>query len=159
MEWWKVPHRGVMVQFFGNHENRLDAKGRVSVPAAFRAALKTDVEIISLVLRPSHIPGCIEAWPRAAYTMWQAKIDEFDRFDPQRQALETLIYSEAWMLETDKEGRIMIPAPLVEHASLADTVNFLGRGDHFHIWEPQAATDFRAASRAKAAGFGTKGQA
>jgi MraZ protein len=145
-----------MSQFFGNHENRLDAKGRVSVPAPFRAALKGDLGAISLILRPSYIPGCIEVWPRAAYQLWQEKLDQMDHFDPKREALATLLYSEAWVVETDKEGRILIPGDLVDYASLKDAVNFLGRGDHFHIWEPQAAAEFRKASRALAPGFAPK---
>jgi MraZ protein len=142
-----------MSQFFGNHENRLDAKGRVSVPAAFRAAMKGDLGTISLVLRPSYIAGCVEAWPQAAYAMWQKKLDEMDHFDPKREALATLVYSEAWLVETDKEGRIMLPAELVEFSGVTSVVNFLGRGDHFHIWEPAAGTAFRKASRALAPEF------
>ncbi len=143
-----------MVQFFGIHENRLDVKGRVSVPAPFRAAVKADAETISLVLRPSYIPGCVEAWPRAAYELWQRKLDELDHFDPKREALATLVYSEAWPLETDPQGRIMLPAELVAYANIKDAVNFCGRGDHFHIWEPAAGAAFRAATRAHAPSFG-----
>jgi MraZ protein len=156
MEWWKAPRRVDMSQFFGSHENRLDAKGRVSVPAPFRAALKGDLGTISLILRPSYIPGCVEVWPRAAYEVWQEKLDQMDHFDPKREALATLLYSEAWVVETDKEGRILIPGDLVEYANLTGAVNFLGRGDHFHIWEPQAAAEFRKASRALAPGFASK---
>jgi MraZ protein len=142
-----------MSQFFGNHENRLDAKGRVSVPAPFRTAMKSDVETISLILRPSYIAGCIEAWPRAAYQRWQDALDALDHFDPKREALATLLYSEAWTVETDGQGRIMIPDELVEYGNLKDAVNFMGRGDHFHIWEPKAGAEFRKASRALAPEF------
>ena len=57
------------MQFLGTHQNRLDAKGRVSVPAAFRAALKAGNEAngTHLVLRPSHQHPCIEAWPAAVF--------------------------------------------------------------------------------------------
>ncbi|MDE8346381.1 MAG: division/cell wall cluster transcriptional repressor MraZ [Acidocella sp.] len=142
-----------MSQFFGNHENRLDAKGRVSVPASFRAAMKSDLSTIALILRPSYISGCIEVWPQAAYQRWQTTLDALDHFDPKREALATLLYSEAWMVETDKEGRIMIPGELAAYAGLKDAVNFMGRGDHFHIWEPHAGAAFRKASRAMAPGF------
>jgi MraZ protein len=142
-----------MSQFFGSHENRLDAKGRVSVPAPFRATLKGDLGTISLILRPSYIEGCIEAWPQAAYQRWQDTLNVLDHFDPKREALATLLYSEAWMVETDKEGRILIPGDLTAFANLTDAVSFMGRGDHFHIWEPSAGAAFRKASRALAPGF------
>jgi MraZ protein len=100
---------------------------------------------------------CIEGWPQATYQQkWQEKLDRLDEFDPKREALATLLYSEAWMLETDREGRIMIPAELVAHANLKDAVTFMGRGDHFHIWEPAAGTQFRQASRAMAPGYAPK---
>lgn len=153
MWWWKVPCPGQMSQFFGSHENRLDAKGRVSVPAPFRASLKGDLGTISLILRPSYIEGCVEVWPQSTYQLWQRKLDELDHFDPNREALATLLYSEAWMVETDKEGRIMLPADLVSYANLKDAVSFMGRGDHFHIWEPAAGAAFRKASRALAPNF------
>ena len=145
-----------MSQFFGSHENRLDAKGRVSVPAPFRATLKGDLGTISLILRPSYIEGCIEAWPQAAYQRWQDALNALDHFDPKREGLATLLYSEAWMVETDKEGRVMIPGELASYANLSDAVNFMGRGDHFHIWEPKAGAAFRKASRALAPGFGSQ---
>ena len=54
-----------MSHFLGTHQNRLDAKGRVSVPAPFRAALRTEEadSPITLILRPSHKFPCIEGWP------------------------------------------------------------------------------------------------
>lgn len=145
-----------MSAFFGNHENRLDAKGRVSVPAGFRAALRGDTEAVSLVLRPSHIPGCVEAWPRAAYDGWQRKLDALDHFDPQRAALATLLYGDAQLVESDAQGRILIPGELAALAGLKDAVNFSGQGDHFQIWEPQAGAAFRAAARALLPEFSLK---
>ncbi|MDD2704979.1 MAG: division/cell wall cluster transcriptional repressor MraZ [Acidocella sp.] len=142
-----------MSQFFGSHENRLDVKGRVSVPASFRAALRGEAETVSLILRPSHIPGCIEAWPRTAYARWQAALDALEDFDPKREALATLLYSEAFPVDTDAQGRIVIPAELAEHAGLKEGVSFFGRGDHFHIWEPSAGAAFKKASRAMAPSF------
>ena len=139
--------------FYGSHENRLDAKGRVSVPASFRSAVRGETETISLILRPSHIPGCIEAWPRAAYARWQVKLDAMDEFDPKREALATLLYSEAFPVETDAQGRIMLPADLVAHAGITEAVSFFGRGEHFHLWEPARGAAFKLASRALAPGF------
>jgi len=144
-----------MSQFFGNHQNRLDAKRRVSVPAAFRAVLKAEVETIQLILRPSHAKDwrCIEAWPKPAYEVWERKLEQFEHFSLEREALATVIYTGAILVETDKEGRIMVPEELAEFAGLRESgpVTFLGRGPIFHIWEPQAGTEFIAAMRAQAA--------
>ena len=138
-----------MKQFFGTHENKRDAKGRVSVPAPFRNAWKDEAKM-TLVLRPSMIEGCVEAWPAPTYERFQAMVNEKAETDPERYGLATMVYSEAEEIELDAQGRILIPEHLAALAGLADAVCFLGRGDHFHIWEPGAATSFKAASRAMA---------
>jgi MraZ protein len=144
-----------MSQFFGNHQNRLDAKRRVSVPAAFRAVLKSDLETIQLILRPSHAHDwrCVEAWTKPAYAVWEQKLEQYEHFSLEREALATVIYTGAVTVETDKEGRIMIPEELAEFADLKANgpVTFMGRGPIFHIWEPQAGAAFIAAMRAQAA--------
>jgi MraZ protein len=146
-----------MFQFFGNHQNRLDAKRRLSVPAAFRAALKADVETIQLILRPSHSNDWryLEAWPKPAYAVWERKLEEYEHFSAEREALATVIYTGAVQLETDKEGRIMLPEELAGFAGLQDggPVTIMGRGPIFHIWEPQAGAAFVEATRARAAGL------
>ena len=72
--------RAGMSQFLGTHTNRLDAKGRVSIPAPFRAALRPAAEGAPLVLRPSHKHPCVEGWPAAAFQALAAPLDELDMF-------------------------------------------------------------------------------
>jgi len=142
-----------MTHFFGSHENRLDAKGRVSVPAGFRAAVKGETETIALILRPSHIPFCVEAWPRATYAQWQTKLDALDPFDPERDWLETMLFSDAFPVETDAQGRIVIPDDLVKHAGISGTVSFFGRGQYFQLWEPARGEVYKTESRGRGRGF------
>ncbi|WP_297491651.1 division/cell wall cluster transcriptional repressor MraZ [Acidocella sp.] len=139
-----------MKQLFGKHENRLDAKGRVSVPAAFRAAWKGAEPAMTLVLRPSLIAGCVEGWPLPHYAKYEAELAAMDETDPNRQGWATKVYSDAVELEIDAQGRIMLPDHLAAEAQLTEAVCFLGRGTHFHIWEPAAAAAFLAATRALA---------
>ncbi|MGO9816684.1 MAG: division/cell wall cluster transcriptional repressor MraZ [Acidocella sp.] len=138
-----------MKRLFGSHENKLDAKGRVSVPAAFRNVWKATPEM-TLVLRPSLLEGCVEAWPLPDYAKFQEKVDALAETDPEHYALASVVYSQAAEVELDAQGRIMIPAHLAARAKLADAVYFLGRGDHFHIWEPEAGRVFLEASCAAA---------
>ena len=71
-----------MVQFLGTHQNKLDTKGRVSVPAPFRAALRARDETngTHLVLRPSHQHPCIEAWPSAEFEALAEPLNRLDLF-------------------------------------------------------------------------------
>ena len=151
-----------MVQFLGTHQNRLDAKGRVSVPAPFRAALRAPDQAngTHLVLRPSHQHPCIEAWPSAVFEALSEPLNRLDIFSQAHDDLAASLYSDAFPVEADKEGRIVLPDSLVTYAGLAETVVFMGLGRIFQIWEPSAAERRRteARERARVHGFTLPGK-
>ena len=149
-----------MTQFLGTHTNRLDAKGRVSIPAPFRAVLKPDgIGNAQLILRPSHKHACIEGWPPAAFHALAKPLEALDIFSEDHDDLATALYADAWPMEADKEGRIVLPDDLKSHAGLTDSVEFLGRGDIFLIWEPGAAARRRAEARERARNITLRGVA
>ncbi len=139
-----------MSQFLGTHQNRLDAKGRVSVPAPFRTALRAGVEgdgPIALILRPSHKHACIEGWPKAKFDELTAGLNRHNQFSDTREDLAAALYASAYQVEADKEGRIVLEDELVEHAGLTNQVAFMGMGETFQIWEPTAAKKRRDEAR------------
>jgi MraZ protein len=133
----------------GTHQTRFDAKGRMSVPAPFRAALRAGSEdgAAGLVLRPSHKHNCIEGWPASAFQNLAASFDRLDIFSADQDDLTTALYADAWPVEPDKEGRIVVPDSLVQHAGLTESVVFMGLGRLFQIWEPAAAARRIASAR------------
>jgi MraZ protein len=137
-----------MKQLFGTHENKLDAKGRVSVPAAFRKAWQS-VADMTIVLRPSLLPGCVEGWPLPNYERFTEKAEAYPEADADGEAYVSTVFSEAEEVDIDGQGRIMIPAKLVARAGISDAVCFLGRGSHFQIWTPEAAEAFLAQGRVR----------
>jgi MraZ protein len=139
-----------MSQFLGTHQNRLDAKGRVSVPASFRAELKKLDAQGTLVLRPSHSHACIEVWPVPVFETLEKPLQELPDFSEEQIDLAATIYAGACRLEADKDGRVMLPDEMIAHANLGESVTFLGLGRMFQIWEPAAATAFQAAARERA---------
>jgi MraZ protein len=141
-----------MGQFLGTHQNRLDAKGRVSIPAPFRTTLRAGAPdgAVSLVLRPSHKHPCIEGWPMPAFEALAQPLEKLDMFGEDHEDLSTALYADANPVESDKEGRILLPDALVRHAGLADMVMFMGLGRIFQIWEPGAAEQRRADARDRA---------
>jgi MraZ protein len=151
-----------MSQFLGTHTNKLDAKGRVSIPATFRAALRpTEGDGAPLVLRPSHKHPCVEGWPAATFHALANPLDTLDMFGEAHDDLAATLYADAHPSEPDKEGRIVLPADLIAHAGLGDSVIFLGLGKTFQIWEPAAGERFRteARERARARGLTLPGTA
>jgi MraZ protein len=139
-----------MTPFLGTHQNRRDAKGRVSVPAPFRNALKTAEGTAGLVLRPSHKYACIEGWPAAAFEGLTAQLEAMDSFSDAYDDMATALYADACPIDPDKEGRVLLPDSLVAHAGLGETVEFVGHGRIFEIWEPAAAAAHRKAARERA---------
>ncbi len=129
-----------MAHFLGTHTNRLDAKGRVSIPASFRSALRANGSAnATLVLRPSHIHPCVDGWPEDTFQALAKPLETLDLFSEAHDDLAAVLFADAWPLETDKEGRIVLPEPLVAHAGLSEGVAFVGLGPTFQIWEPKAA--------------------
>ena len=141
-----------MTTFMGTHLNRRDAKGRVSIPAPFRAALRTGSEegVASVILRLSHKHPCIEAWPAPVFQALATPLDRLDLFSEAHDDLAASLYADAWPVEPDREGRIVLPESHVVHAGLGDQVAFLGLGRIFQIWEPGAAERRRAEARESA---------
>lgn len=142
-----------MSHFLGTHQNRLDAKGRVSVPAPFRAGLRAlagEGAAVSIVLRPSHKHPCVEAWPASTFDALANPLDRLDLFSEDHDDLAAALYADAFPVESDREGRIVLPEPMAAHAGIADTVVFMGLGRIFQIWEPAAAERRRAEARERA---------
>jgi MraZ protein len=143
-----------MTQFMGTHQNRLDAKGRVSIPAPFRNALRgaagADGKSAALVLRPSHKHPCIEGWPAADFHNLGTAMQKLDVFSETQEDLAFALYADATELTPDKEGRLVLPEALVDFAGLDGALVFVGLGTHFQIWEPGAMARRREEALASA---------
>ncbi|HEY4043843.1 MAG TPA: division/cell wall cluster transcriptional repressor MraZ [Rhodopila sp.] len=154
-----------MALFIGTHHNKLDAKGRVSVPAQFRSILKRNshagegAAIATLYLRPSHQNACIEGWTELDFEGLSAPVAAgYNLFSEEQDDLALAIFGTACLLETDKEGRIMLPDTLIAHAGITDTVAFIGAREKFQIWEPAAGAKRLAVAMQKAPALTVKAQ-
>ena len=136
----------------GTHQNRVDAKGRVSIPAPFRTVLRCGAAEgpVSAVLRPSHTHPCIEVWPVPTFHALGGGLERMALFSEDHEDLSAALYADAHPVESDREGRIVLPEWLAKHAGLSDMVVFMGQGRSFRIWEPAAAEQRRAEARARA---------
>ena len=149
-----------MALFSGTHHMQFDVKGRVSIPAPFRVALRESSSVASLptpvsiplILRPHMTEPCIEAWTEHRFEALQASLDKFDPLSPERDALALVVFGDAHTMETDREGRIVIDPFLLTHAGLtrarANGVAYVGLGTGFQIWEPEALAARKAEARA-----------
>ena len=133
--------KDIMSLFLSSYENRLDTKGRISVPASFRAALNNDA-FAGVVLYRSFTNKCIEGLSYARMEQLASAADKMGVFDNTLDDLSAMLFADARPLQFDVTGRIVIPADLLAHAGIRDTALFVGRGNSFQIWNP---ADFRAA--------------
>ncbi|MFC7735284.1 division/cell wall cluster transcriptional repressor MraZ [Roseomonas sp. GCM10028921] len=138
-----------MTQFMGTFTGKLDRKGRVSVPAAFRGALER-LGTLELVLRRSHRDACVEAWPLPTFETMAAGLEQLDVFSDALDDLSLSLFADAFPLRPDGEGRVVLPEDLIAHAGLTEAVTFMGAGRSFQIWEPEAARQRAEAARQRA---------
>ena len=134
--------------FLSTYENKLDKKGRVSVPASFRSYL-SNLGYTGIVCYPSFNHECIEAWPQDRLEKITNSIDSLNPFDEKKDYFATSILSESINLQFDSEGRIQITPKLLKHAKIKNSMLFVGQGKTFQIWEPALFEKFRANARKK----------
>ena len=135
--------------FLSTYENKLDKKGRVSVPAAFRSYL-SNIGYNGVICYPSFNHHCIEAWPQDRIEKISNSIDSLNPFEEKKDYFATSILSESINLQFDGEGRILLTEKLLKHAKIKHSVLFVGQGKTFQIWEPKNFDKFKAFARKKA---------
>lgn len=121
--------------FLSCYENRLDTKGRISVPAAFRSSLSNE-NFSGVVLFRSFTHNCIEGLSMSRMEKIAGATDEMGIFDNELDDLSAMVFADARPLQFDVTGRIVIPEDLLKHANIKESALFVGRGNSFQIWNP-----------------------
>ena len=134
--------------FLSTYENKLDKKGRVSVPASFRSHL-SNLGYNGVVCYPSFNNQSIEAWPQDRIEKISNTIEALNPFEEKKDYFATSILSESINLQFDSEGRISLTTKLLKHAKIKNSMLFVGQGKTFQIWEPTLFEKFRLQSRKK----------
>ena len=135
--------------FLSTYENKLDKKGRVSVPASFRSYL-SNLGYNGVICYPSFNNQSIEAWPQDRVEKISNSIDTLNPFEEKRDFFATSILSESENLQFDTEGRVSISEKLLNHAKIKNNILFVGLGKTFQIWEPRNFDKFKSFARKKA---------
>ena len=135
--------------FLSTYENKLDKKGRVSVPASFRSHL-SNLGYNGVICYPSFNNSSIEACSQDRIEKISSAIDSLNPFEEKRDYFATSILAESINLQFDSEGRVIFPEKLLQHAKIKNNFLFVGLGKTFQIWEPGNFDKFRAFARKKA---------
>lgn len=136
-----------MDRFVSNFTNRIDAKGRVSIPASFRAALTRD-GFEGLFVHPSPDRTALDCGGHALLTEIDGLLARFSPYSEERDTLATALLGTSEILKIDGEGRVILTETLKAYAGVTDEATFVGQGSKFQIWEPRRFEAHLAASRA-----------
>lgn len=124
-----------MALFLSTFINKVDKKGRVSVPASFRLALSKEA-FQGFVAFRSYKNQAIECCSYSRMARLSESIDGLDIFSEAQEDLTASLFADAHQLPFDGDGRVILPPGLLEHGEITDKVAFVGRGGTFQIWAP-----------------------
>jgi len=127
--------------FLSTYHNRLDKKGRVSIPAQFRGVLAAQ-ESPAIIAYSSPINPCIEACGVQRIMKFNQRVERFEPYSPERDAFAATLFGESVQMSMDSEGRVMLPPQLVAFAKLKEQVTIVGKGETFEMWEPKAFNEY-----------------
>ncbi|MBS0272057.1 MAG: division/cell wall cluster transcriptional repressor MraZ [Proteobacteria bacterium] len=126
-----------MTLFLSTFINKLDKKGRVSVPASFRLALSGQTFQGIVAFRSYKLPT-IEGMGMDRMQRLSDSVDQLDLFSDAQDDLTATIFADSQMLAFDGDGRVILSQHLLDHAHIKEMVVFVGRGTTFQIWNPEA---------------------
>ena len=134
--------------FLSSYENRLDKKGRVSVPSSFRAYLNS-MGYNGFITYPSFNHPALDGCAQDRIEKLSESIDSLGPFEDKRDYFATSVLSESINLNFDSEGRVSIPKKLLNHAKIKSKIVFVGLGKVFQMWDPNSFEKFKSIARKK----------
>jgi MraZ protein len=135
-----------MALFLSTFINKIDAKGRISVPAQFRSSL-VNKDFSGVVVYESFVNDCIEGCDIERIKKISESIDSLDPFSQDRDALATALLGGSIQLAIDSDGRVILPESLLKKARIKGTAIFIGKGATFEIWQPDRFEEYMLKAR------------
>ena len=123
--------------FTGEYRHAVDEKGRLAVPARFRAQLDGG----ALISR--WIDGCLAIFPRSEWDQLASRVGSLPIADPSARTFSRFIFSSAFDFELDRQWRLVVPPGLRSWAGLDDEAIVVGARDHAEVWAPARWADYQ----------------
>jgi MraZ protein len=130
--WLRV---GILDRFVSHFTNRLDAKGRVSIPAPFRAVLARD-GFEGLYAHPSLDKEAVDCGGHALLRDIDDLLSTLSPYSEEHDLFSTALLGTSEILKVDTEGRVILTESVKAYAFITSEVTFVGQGHKFQIWEP-----------------------
>lgn len=124
-----------MSRFLSNATNKVDAKGRVSVPSSFRAVLAAQGIEELYGFQDFHYPAINVGGPDLLARL-ERRLQDMDPFAPEANRMSLLIHGGGVHMKLDTEGRLMVTDFIRTYTGIENEVTFVGRADFFQLWRP-----------------------
>lgn len=135
-----------MNRFLSHATNRIDAKGRVSVPAPFRSVLQ-ERQIQELYGFQDFVFPAISIGGPELMERFERQLGGLDAFSAEAHQMSLLVHGGGVFMKLDPEGRLMVTDFIRAFTGITTEVTFVGRADYFQLWQPQAFQDAQTAAR------------
>ena len=116
--------------FRGGYTHTVDAKGRVAIPARFRAQLDEGAVVTKWV------DGCAAIFTKDGFEQFANRVAALPLADERARQFNRFIFASAFDVETDAQGRIVLPTTIRDWAALGSEAYVVGSFDHIEIWNP-----------------------
>ena len=131
-----------MTLFLSTYINRIDKKGRTSIPSSFRSVLEQN-GLKGLICYPSPTLNSIEGCTFNRIKKLSDAIDSLGPFSEERSTFSSSILADSHQIEYDSEGRAILPAELLSSIGIIDEVAFVGMGETFQMWMPEIYNNYK----------------
>ncbi|MEI6985065.1 MAG: MraZ family transcriptional regulator [Rhodospirillaceae bacterium] len=135
-----------MAVFLSTYVNKVDRKGRVSVPAEFRKVLSGQT-YQGVVVFKSLQQTALEACSADHMELLSDSLEKLDPSSERYELIESTIFGGSIQLPFDSEGRIVLPQDFCDFANIGEEAAFVGRRKTFQIWQPKALTAHESGMR------------
>ena len=136
-----------MIAFLSSFYGILDSKNRIAIPSSFRSTIKISREKIFIFKSLKY--NCLEIHLASKINSLIKSFDEKDFFSKKNDHFKTAILSDLEEIKIDKEGRFVIKDQLKKFSKLSKSLIFIGKGNHFEIWDKQLGEKHKIVSRLK----------
>ena len=136
-----------MIAFLSSFYGILDSKNRIAIPSSFRSTIKISREKIFIFKSLKY--NCLEVHLASKINFLIKSFDEKDFFSKKNDHFKTAILSDLEEIFIDKEGRFIVREHLQKFSKLSKEIIFIGKGNHFEIWNKKLGESHKKKSRAK----------
>lgn len=134
-----------MASFIGTYMNKVDRKGRVSVPARFRSSIGSQ-PFNGIVISPNYDQKAVDACDHPRIEEVIARLDQPGAYTAEQRRAAEIILSRSEEITVDSEGRISLPPAMMELSGITEQALFVGIGRTFQIWNPERRVEWEAQS-------------